>query len=333
MKKKNLIFTVSVFSILLSACGNAGQKEPLTLETAKKADGYILTTAENVLGLRADGTVKRFNGPDFDEDEMNQVTFDHFDRKKVVELDGCSSEGNYTFRTEDGYIFGGLAPEGMSGVKDIMYTVNNGKDELTCLMEDGTVWSTLYSAEPDQRLSYDQKVKEVRYAYRTMLIMTMEDGTVQVASNDDMLKGLLWVTNDEELAPAVGIGEILEWSGIQLAVADRDANEQDGYFAVGLKEDGTVIATGTYAEQTADWKDVVYLETCENILAGITSDGRVLLAGTNAEKMESAYTVSEWKNVVAVDFSIFDSMTALTSDGEILGLFQGSKGEKGFGPR
>lgn len=332
MKKKKLIIAVSALSILLSACGNAGQEEPLTLETAKKADGYILAEAENVLGLRADGTVKRFNGPAFDEDEMNQVTFDHFDRKKVVELDGCSSEGNYTFRTEDGYIFGGLAPDGMSGVKDIMYTVNNGKDELTCLMEDGTVWSTLYGTDPNQRLSYDQKVKEVRYAYRTMLIMTMEDGTVQVASNDEMLKGLLFVTSDEELAPAVGIGEISQWSDIQLAVSDRDAKEEHGYFAAGLKEDGTVTATGTYADQVADWEDVVYLETSENILAGITSDGSVLLAGTNAEKMESAYAVSEWKNVTAVDFSIFDAMIALTSDGEILGLYQGSKGEKGFGP-
>lgn len=333
MKKKNLIIPVSVCSILLGACGNAAQKEPFTFETAKKADGYILAAAENVLGLRADGTVKRFNGSAFDEDEMNQVTFDHFDREKVVELDGCSAEGNYTFRTEDGAVFGGLAPEGMSGVKDIMYTVNNGKDELTCLMEDGTVWSTLYSTDPGQRLSYDQKVKEVRYAYRTMLIMTMEDGTVQVASNDDMLKDLHFVTSDEELAAAVGIGEIQEWSDIQLAVSDRDVNEQNGYFAAGLKEDGTVRATGTYAEEVADWNDVVYLETGENILAGITSDGRVLLAGTNAEKMEGAYTVTEWKNVVAVDFSILDAMIALTSDGEILGLYQGSKGEKGFGPR
>lgn len=70
------------------------------------------------------------------------------------------------------------------------------------------------------------------------------------------------------------------------------------YHILGLKEDGTVIATGwknKAACNTDNWKNIVSISAGSNHSAGLTADGTVVVTDSTQTQ-----TVKHWKNVVAV---------------------------------
>ena len=53
--------------------------------------------------------------------------------------------------------------------------------------------------------------------------------------------------------------------------------------SVGLREDGTVAATGdnTYGQcDVEEWNNIVFIDASENCTIGITEDGTLMMAGS-----------------------------------------------------
>ena len=68
---------------------------------------------------------------------------------------------------------------------------------------------------------------------------------------------------------------------------------------VGLKSDGTVVATGSneYGEcNVSDWTDIIAISAGENYTVGLKSDGTVVSVGQSSGKVN----VTGWENVVAI---------------------------------
>lgn len=110
-----------------------------------------------------------------------------------------------------------------------------------------------------------------------------EDGTVDV-----------WTEEEEEKAAMPE--EIYDWNEIEMAVAGCYYSGEYQDFAAGLKADGTVIATGEFAEWVSEWEDIVYLEASWGLLADLTSDGYVLVVGPDKEDAEYGSLTSNEKH-------------------------------------
>ncbi len=94
-----------------------------------------------------------------------------------------------------------------------------------------------------------------------------------------------------------------------------------GYHTVGLRADGTVVATGNNASGHCDvsgWTDVVAISAGENHTVGLRADGTVVATGWNNY---GQCDVSDWTDVVAV--SAEENYTVgLRADGTVVGLYQ-----------
>ena len=94
-----------------------------------------------------------------------------------------------------------------------------------------------------------------------------------------------------------------------------------GGYTAGLLEDGTVITTeliGTdlvaskYIDEVEDWTDITQICAGLTQIAGIKSDGRVVVAHTG----EYNYDVSGWENIVKL-VSGEDALIGITEDGKV----------------
>lgn len=124
--------------------------------------------------------------------------------------------------------------------------------------------------------------------------------------------------------------------GTVVAVGDNDHGQCDveywrdivaidtcQYMTVGLKKDGTVVATGyekksagyTYdvgqCEEVADWSDIVAIAINAKMVAGLKSDGTVILAGVYPK------SVLEWTDIVAIDVGAWH-IVGLKADGTVV---------------
>ncbi|MFV0479180.1 MAG: helix-turn-helix domain-containing protein [Anaerorhabdus sp.] len=88
-------------------------------------------------------------------------------------------------------------------------------------------------------------------------------------------------------------------------------------FAVGLKENGTVVATGTNTQgqlEVEEWKDIVYISAGAEHTVGVSKDGTVLCTGSNRNQ---ECNVTEWADVKFAEAG--DGFTiGVTNEGEIL---------------
>ena len=87
----------------------------------------------------------------------------------------------------------------------------------------------------------------------------------------------------------------------------------------GIKGDGTVVATGTYASDILSWGKLADIAMSDGMIVGLTEDGKVKMTGDFAEKMKE--TVESWTNIVAIEVgyatgsNIDNIVSALDSDG------------------
>jgi alpha-tubulin suppressor-like RCC1 family protein len=89
------------------------------------------------------------------------------------------------------------------------------------------------------------------------------------------------------------------------------------YRTVGLKADGTVVATGSNhwgACNTSDWHDIVSVATGINFTAGLKSDGTVVLVG-RCSTGESP--TKDWQNVCQIAASS-TMLVGITEEGSLL---------------
>lgn len=89
------------------------------------------------------------------------------------------------------------------------------------------------------------------------------------------------------------------------------------HHAIGLKEDGTVVAVGENKSGECDvnsWVDIVAIATGPNVTVGLKKDGTVVATGSN---QYDECQVGTWSNVVAIS-CIRGHTIGLKSDGTIL---------------
>lgn len=105
---------------------------------------------------------------------------------------------------------------------------------------------------------------------------------VAVAAGSHYTAGL---KKDGTVIIAGDFGEQLDtsgWRGITAIAMNGSRLGADPDHIVGLKSDGTVVATGLNSHHQCDvstWKDVIAISTGDTYTLGLKKDGRVLLAG------------------------------------------------------
>ena len=80
---------------------------------------------------------------------------------------------------------------------------------------------------------------------------------------------------------------------------DTMKNELKSLTIAGIKADGTVVATGTYANDILSWGKLADIAMADGIIVGLTADGKVKMTGDYAEKMKDI--VEGWTNIVAIE--------------------------------
>jgi len=72
------------------------------------------------------------------------------------------------------------------------------------------------------------------------------------------------------------------------------------WHTIGLKKDGTVVATGNNDDGQCDissWKDIIIISAGGNHTVGLKKNGTVVAMGNN---YDGQCNVSDWKDIVAV---------------------------------
>lgn len=98
------------------------------------------------------------------------------------------------------------------------------------------------------------------------------------------------------------------------------------YHTVGLRADGTVIATGdnTYGQcDVMDWKNIVAVSAGMNHTVGLKANGKVVAAGYN---MYSQCEVNDWSDITAISAGEKHTV-GLKSDGTVIATGDNSYGQ------
>ena len=96
-----------------------------------------------------------------------------------------------------------------------------------------------------------------------------------------------------------------------------------GYHSVGLREDGTVVATGAASDRVNDWENIVAISAGGFHTVGIKSDGTVIAEGSNDD---GQCNVDTWENIVAVSAGQRHTV-GLRSDGTVVATGYNNNGQ------
>ena len=109
-------------------------------------------------------------------------------------------------------------------------------------------------------------------------------------------------------------------------VAERKTIEAGGWHTVGVKNDGTVIATGEGEDgqkRVSDWTDIIAVSACFWHTVGLKSDGTVVAVGDETFH-DGQCNVGGWRDIVAV--AAGDACTlGLKADGTVVVAGKGYK--------
>lgn len=269
--------------------GNAVPEDFEDLEWVQLVDEVMFTGYTGLIGETKSGKVLYFGS-----NENYLYWIDEIDGKsKIVDVD------EFMMVTEDGtmYASAGDNPP-TSGVKEVIYDTEGG----VCLMKDGTVQT--YGIHVDQQQSALgvkdwTDIKQICGSY--WVAGLKEDGTVvrTINGREEEWKQLdiqnvkaicsssvncLALLNDgtvKELSSSLdadkkGLLLVDSWTDItQIAMGEAHS--------VGLKSDGTVVATGSNNFGQCDveeWKDVVFVDAANQCTIGLTKEGELLITGS-----------------------------------------------------
>ncbi|GCD13205.1 Ig-like domain-containing protein [Clostridium tagluense] len=120
-----------------------------------------------------------------------------------------------------------------------------------------------------------------------------------ISDRIDLYGGNVMIVEDNGTVTALGYGndhgelDVNQWKDIV-------AISTGGNSTVGLKKDGTVVATGDNSEgqcNVSDWTDIVQVQTSYDNTVGLKKDGTVVFAGSNSY---GQCNVSDWTDIVQV---------------------------------
>ncbi len=121
--------------------------------------------------------------------------------------------------------------------------------------------------------------------------------------------------------------EALDFTGFEnLAIIDiakhmdvMKSGEVKTLTVAGIKGDGTVVATGTYAADVLSWGKLADIAMSDGMIVGLTEDGKVKMTGDFAEQMKE--TVEGWTDIIAIEAgyangsNVDNVVTALDANG------------------
>ena len=153
---------------------------------------------------------------------------------------------------------------------------------------------------------------------------------------------LPFVTNDNEVENAVPVesskyydstdnddmdgfekeDDRTDFEKLSLVISD-DSLDDTGSRFVGIKKDGTVVATGSneYGEcEVSDWTDIVKVRAGETFIAGLKSDGTVVASGVfyDEEMSSDDYNGYSWEQTDGVNWT--DIVDIAAGYGNLVGL-------------
>ena len=214
---------------------------------------------EVTVGLKSDGTVIATGGA---------TAFEYW--KDVVSLTGL---GDRVYGlTENGEVY---ARHSNGTIMSDVKSIHTNVYFALFIKNDGTVVGN----DPEYSHYYSgienwAGVKDIAMSHCNLSAGLMEDGTVKLIGLDK----------------TVARCDVSEWNDI-VAVAVGD------YHVVGLKSDGTVVASGDngYGQcDVSEWKDVVAIWSDNIVTIGLTEDGKILKAG---RFMGDKYEADTWTGI------------------------------------
>lgn len=146
--------------------------------------------------------------------------------------------------------------------------------------------------------------------------LSEKDGFTQVAVYDALLclreNGTVFCYAPSKYDGQTWEYDVSSWADIVQVSAGFD-------HAVGLKKDGTVVATGNNERgqcNTSDWSDIVQVYAgCDHTI-GLKADGTVVYCGEPPYSCDANF-LDGWKDIVEVS-GFFDEIMGLKSDGSIV---------------
>ena len=166
-----------------------------------------------------------------------------------------------------------------------------------------------------------------------LLVLVCLWGTVTVGSAEELLPYALerriYFVNDEcfivkddgtvflNRAAKKAFPEVAEWTDIQAISVDAST-------VLGLKRDGTVVATGSdnhFGVLNVDgWKDMIQVEADLWCSYGLTKEGDLIHTGEIFHEDQETFALYEWRNLkeIAADSGY---LFAITDDGHVISTF------------
>ncbi len=161
--------------------------------------------------------------------------------------------------------------------------------------------------------------------YKDSAIKAVEATTLQ--SNETAYQSASALQQRGELAKAaIAFGKLGDYKDAKARsfalwdeVAQRDTICAGSYHTVGIKSNGTVVATGNneYGQcKVWGWKDIVAVSAGGYHTVGLKSDGTVVAVGRN---VEGQCNISEWEDIIAISAG-WAHTVGLKSDGTVVAV-------------
>lgn len=169
------------------------------------------------------------------------------------------------------------------------YSIAAGASHSLLLRPDGTVLAS--GKRTDDRCNVSSWIDIRKIAANQVSLGLKQNGTVILAGKADSMDVSAWT---DIVDIALGAGN-----------------------AVGLKRDGSVVATGAnqYGQcKTAGWQNVIQVAAGDKTVYGLRQDGTVLAAGANSNGQAE---VSGWRNIIAICAGA-SHVVGLKRDGTVL---------------
>lgn len=168
-----------------------------------------------------------------------------------------------------------------------LFMKKNAKDESVDTSNvPETTQQTTASPDPDIPQEAPHSMNEVEIRYNEALALAQ---------------------NGQYAKAAIAFGKLGNYRDAQVQsfamweqIADRQVFSIQPYFCIGLRNDGTVLATGRNLHgecNVSDWNEIIAVASTNNHTVGLRSDGTVVATGSN---VYGQCDVEDWTNIVAI---------------------------------
>ena len=273
--------------------------EPIKLEIKD----YIQSAIDYAGKIGGEGMVIDAQGNIF-LDNSNVLKLYYCYGKNISQIMSYGGVYEFLIYTEEGELFHNmhLVSSGLDVSKMMRRTPKNSREVPEILLSNGM--SCVY------RGGYGQGFDELNDA-RSLL--ADGKGTLAVAvSNGEMI-----ALDGEGNFECTGVWEKCEvknWKDIVVLACSADEDGKPATIA-GISADGTVYATGDYAEDILSWGELAYITMNDELIVGMKRDGSLVFSGKNGEAFSAIENIRPVKGVKIDGYGLY----GITEDG----VFQG----------